>query len=386
MFKSKVEPFLKVSHLTYEIKKSELQGHIVDIMASINFNEFDEFIGVGGDGTLYEVSKRISIIIFMSNHNFSLKVQGIFVRKDWKEGMKKVIGIIPCGTGNGLSVSLGMLNTEEAAFSISKGNYKSLDISSVIQKGKRYYSFLSLTWAIIADVDLGGDAYRWLGPLRVPLTGVKCILENKTYDAILKYVSPKPESIVKKDLKIWNSYNINSIETYSKKFIEKLNKKEGPNIHYLNECFKNDLDDLNFKNTDVDVEEEEEVKKEVEEVEEEKQKEIIVSEIKQEMKESIDIIGNQEEEKKDDNNEVKDESDTIEKEEDTFIKYKEFEILNENSDNQNFTAFIGQNVPNLSSDFKTCKDIHEADGLWNIMILKGGLSRMKLIKIQIVLA
>eukprot|EP01080_Neovahlkampfia_damariscottae_P007718 gene7718-12188_t len=362
-FKSKVVPFLSVSHIKYDIKKSEKPGHFIDVMNSINIDDYDEFIGVGGDGTLYEI------------------VQGIFRRKDWKVAMKKIIGLIPCGTGNGLCASLGIMNTEEAAFSISKGNFTSLDISSVIQKDNRYYSFLSLTWAIIADVDLGGDEYRWLGPLRVPLTGVKCIVQNKSYDAVLKYVSPNEQ--IKKDSHIWNSYNIKSNNTYTNDFDKHLNKKEGPNVHYLNECFKDDLNDLKFKQEEITLKNEEdnveqqEVKKNeekknednVEQQEEEEIKVIMNEENKQQEELKEEIILDEVKMKKNETN-------------NPHIKYQKYEVSNENSDKNTYTAFIGQNVNSLSTEFKTCKDIHTSDGLWNLLTLKRGLSRLNLMKIM----
>lgn len=36
-----------------------------------------------------------------------------------------------------------------------------LDICSVLHQNKRYYIFLSLTWAIIADIDKDSEKFRY---------------------------------------------------------------------------------------------------------------------------------------------------------------------------------------------------------------------------------
>ena len=170
-FQEHCKPILDFAHISYKVQLSKHCGHITELMKSVNLDDFDEFIAVGGDGTLFEL------------------LQGLLNRPDWeKVSLEKCIGVIPCGSGNGLATSLGSFNASQAAFIIARGFSKKLDIASVYQHNRRYFLFLSISWGIVADVDLGADFLRWMGPARVGLTALKCILENKEYEGIIQYV------------------------------------------------------------------------------------------------------------------------------------------------------------------------------------------------------
>lgn len=49
-----------------------------------------------------------------------------------------------------------------ATFAVCKGKTEALDIVSVLQPpGRRYYSFLSITYGLIANLDVGTENLRW---------------------------------------------------------------------------------------------------------------------------------------------------------------------------------------------------------------------------------
>ncbi len=49
-----------------------------------------------------------------------------------------------------------------AAHAIVKGTTSPMDIASVLQPpGRRYYSFLSLTFGLIPNLDIGTEHLRW---------------------------------------------------------------------------------------------------------------------------------------------------------------------------------------------------------------------------------
>ena len=58
--------------------------------------------------------------------------------------------------------SAGMWDVTTATFAICKGKTEALDIVSVLQPpGRRYYSFLSITYGLIANLDVGTENLRW---------------------------------------------------------------------------------------------------------------------------------------------------------------------------------------------------------------------------------
>jgi sphingosine kinase len=92
-------------------------------------------------------------------------------RQDWNVAIRQPIGIIPAGSGNGLAHSIAHQSAEKgkpvnAAFILAKGVPHDLDITSVRNAKETTYSFLSLEWASIADVDIGSEKLRALGGLR----------------------------------------------------------------------------------------------------------------------------------------------------------------------------------------------------------------------------
>lgn len=184
IFEKEVVPIFKVS-IEYDVISSKYPSHITEMAMNMNLDLYTDIVACGGDGTFWEM------------------LQGIMKRKDSSKILMKPFGIIPTGTGNGLSSSCGAFSVQEMAVIIARGFYHPLDLASVHQKDKIYYSFLMLSWGIISDVDLGGDSMRWMGSIRVPLNALKCILSKNSYSGKLKYLK---ELNPKNELKRFNSF------------------------------------------------------------------------------------------------------------------------------------------------------------------------------------
>lgn len=56
------------------------------------------------------------------------------------------------------------------------GKTSPIDVLSVFQGDKRYYSLLSVTWSLVADIDVESEKYRWMGGFRFTFTAVNKIL------------------------------------------------------------------------------------------------------------------------------------------------------------------------------------------------------------------
>ncbi|KAL0488658.1 sphingosine kinase A [Acrasis kona] len=177
-FAKHVKPILDHAHLKYTIFKTEYANHAFDYCKSLPLGAFDEIVTMGGDGVLYEA------------------INGIMSRPDWREVSAKIrFGVIPAGTGNGLATVTGAIpnishasTPQRAAFIVARGFYSPLDLMSVYQKDKRAFSFLSITWAAIADVDLGTENLRWMGGARNLVGAVKSILKQKYYRGKIQYI------------------------------------------------------------------------------------------------------------------------------------------------------------------------------------------------------
>ena len=116
-------------------------------------------------------------------------------REDWDKFKDTVaIGCLPAGTGNGLVKSL-LSHTDErysvlgAAFKIAKGQKVYMDLTELDceYEKKKIYSFSSVAWGIIADVDINSEAIRCIGPPRFTVWGAWRTIFKKHYFGSLKY-------------------------------------------------------------------------------------------------------------------------------------------------------------------------------------------------------
>ena len=172
---AQVLPLLEKSDLNFTIKQTSSSEDIRYFIREIALDEIDSLVIVGGDGTIHDV------------------INSLMSRADWKKAIKKPIGIIPAGTGNGLCKTLLDISGEpynpiSAAFIIAKGKTRSLDLIKIQQNNSHYYSFLSLSWGLISDVDIESEKLRYLGSLRNDLYALMRIAFLRTYKGRFSYI------------------------------------------------------------------------------------------------------------------------------------------------------------------------------------------------------
>ncbi len=115
-------------------------------------------------------------------------------------------------SGNGLARSL----THEAGFryspnngilysavSLVRGETKPMDLS-VIQthSGRTLYSFLSLGWGFLADVDIESERLRWMGEPRFTVWSIYRLTRLKTYHGRLSYRLAPPRGTGKEHIRL----------------------------------------------------------------------------------------------------------------------------------------------------------------------------------------
>ncbi len=165
------------------VHTTERQGHATELAASLDLRGLDALLVVSGDGLLSEV------------------YNGLMAHAEREVAAALPLGIIPAGSGNALAKSLAMrageaccvLNATLAALCCSAP--APLDAAVVLQPGARpLYALLSLSWALVADVDIESDALRALGPLRFTLQAlVRCAVLRR-YNGCLLFLPPRGDA------------------------------------------------------------------------------------------------------------------------------------------------------------------------------------------------
>lgn len=150
LYYDEAEPIFAAARCEIDAEETEYQGHAVEIAENIDIDAYDVIAPCSGDGLPYEV------------------FNGLAKKSNAGEALSKVaVAHIPCGSGNAMSWNLyGTGSVSLAAISIVKGLRTPLDLVSVTQGDRRTLSFLSQSFGIVAESDLGTDNIRWMGSAR----------------------------------------------------------------------------------------------------------------------------------------------------------------------------------------------------------------------------
>jgi sphingosine kinase len=167
------------SNLQYNVTETSSAKDTRNFVLNLNLQETDGLVIVGGDGTIHDA------------------IAGLMSRPDAETAIKLPLGIIPGGTANGLCKSILESAKESydplnAAFIIAKGRQQGFDLATVTQNGKKSYSFLSLAWGLISDVDIESEKLKFLGALRFNVYALMLLSLLRTYRGKFTYL-PHPE-------------------------------------------------------------------------------------------------------------------------------------------------------------------------------------------------
>lgn len=164
-----------VPGIQYTAITTTTPGHAYEHVKSMDLESCDAIIIISGDGLVHEVWN------------------GLALRPDAERALALPIGHIPGGSGNGLVKSVldnlgegyGIL---DAAFCIAKGGHQPIDLMHV-QAGAecQRVSFLSLSAATIADIDIESERLRCMGSARFTLWAIWRILRPVRLSAKLIY-------------------------------------------------------------------------------------------------------------------------------------------------------------------------------------------------------
>ncbi|KAJ6653350.1 hypothetical protein lerEdw1_009250 [Lerista edwardsae] len=178
-------PMITEADVSFNLIQTERQNHARELVQSISLAEWDGIVAISGDGLLHEV------------------INGLMERLDWEEAIKMPLGILPCGSGNALAASvnfsagfeqvLGQELLTNCTLLLCHGAVSPLDLVSITTaSGSRFFSFLSVAWGFISDVDIESEKYRHMGAARFTLGTVVRLASLNTYRGRLSYL-PAPD-------------------------------------------------------------------------------------------------------------------------------------------------------------------------------------------------
>ncbi|XP_058977879.1 sphingosine kinase 2 [Musca domestica] len=186
MFQKQVIPVLKEADIPYELMVTTHANFAREMVKKRQDlpQKYSGIVVASGDGLYFEV------------------LNGIMERLDWRVLTRDLpLGIIPCGSGNGLAKSIAHCYNEpyepkpivNASLTCVSGKWAPLDVVRVelLTKEKQQqemFSFLAIGWGLIADVDIESEKLRSIGAQRFTLWSIHRILNLRTYKGKLSYL------------------------------------------------------------------------------------------------------------------------------------------------------------------------------------------------------
>ncbi len=160
----KVKPIFDAVGTELFIIETAFPGHAQELANQLDLSGYDGFIGIGGDGTLHEITN------------------GMLSRNDEN---KIPIGIIPGGSGNSYMHDLSLTDPLKAAKAIIQGTTQSLDTAKVDVNHIVKYANNMIGWGLVTDVGNKAEHFRWLGTNRYTILSVIEVFRHKSRSAAL---------------------------------------------------------------------------------------------------------------------------------------------------------------------------------------------------------
>ncbi|XP_043090968.1 sphingosine kinase 1 isoform X2 [Puntigrus tetrazona] len=186
LYNGHIQRMLTEADIPHELFITERQNHARDLVRSADLTQWDALVILSGDGLLFEV------------------VNGLMDRQDWERAIQTPLGILPGGSGNALAASVhhytrappvcGEDLLTSCGFLLCKGVVSKLDLISIhLSSGARLFSFLSLAWGFVADVDIESEQFRQIGALRFILGTLLRLASLRVYQGKLAFLPAENE-------------------------------------------------------------------------------------------------------------------------------------------------------------------------------------------------
>ncbi|XP_069566096.1 sphingosine kinase 1 [Brachyistius frenatus] len=184
LFTGHIQGMLTEASVPFTLVITEHQNHARELVRKADLSQWDALAIMSGDGLLAEV------------------INGLMEREDWQEAIQTPLGILPGGSGNALAASVHHYSQSPPAwneelllscgFMLCKGLVGSLDLVSIhLASRQRLFSFLSLAWGFVADVDIESEKYRHVGAIRFLMGTLVRLASLRVYQGRLAYLPVK---------------------------------------------------------------------------------------------------------------------------------------------------------------------------------------------------
>ncbi|PYI26644.1 hypothetical protein BP00DRAFT_430175 [Aspergillus indologenus CBS 114.80] len=181
LYSTYAAPILASARCQIDVQETTHRGHATEIVQQLDINAYDAIVCCSGDGLPYEV------------------FNGLAQKPNAREALAKVaVALLPGGSGNAMTWNLcGTGSISVAALAIVKGLRTPLDLVSITQGNTHTLSFLSQSFGIIAESDLGTDDIRWMGAHRFTYGFLKRLMHMTVYpcDLAIKVVMDDKQAI-----------------------------------------------------------------------------------------------------------------------------------------------------------------------------------------------
>jgi len=240
---AEIKVLLKYSQIPFEFKTTEYSGHAEKLIQEYDFTSDSKsennngnsnnnsnnsicptsVITISGDGLIYEL------------------VNGLMKRSDSFSLLPFLtFGVISSGSGNGLAKSVCFVSKEEYSiineiYIIIKNYQRPLDLSTIInteqsqQSNAPLFCFLGLSWAMISDIDLDSEKYRWMGSTRFTVSAIANIMKLQKHSATLELLIENTEE---------NNNSNNKFNPKKNKTLKNIINKENDSCNYSGVCNK----------------------------------------------------------------------------------------------------------------------------------------------------
>uniref|UniRef100_A0A8D3B524 sphingosine kinase n=1 Tax=Scophthalmus maximus TaxID=52904 RepID=A0A8D3B524_SCOMX len=181
LYNNHIQRMLNEAGVPHTLVITERQNHARELVREADLSAWDAVVIMSGDGLLYEV------------------VNGLLERPDWEEAIRTPLGILPGGSGNALAASIHHYSGASPVFSeelllscgflLCKGLVSRMDLVSIhLSSSPRLFSFLSLAWGFVADVDIESEKYRHAGAARFTVGTLVRLASLRIYKGKLSYL------------------------------------------------------------------------------------------------------------------------------------------------------------------------------------------------------
>ncbi|KAJ8915763.1 hypothetical protein NQ315_004575 [Exocentrus adspersus] len=191
IFQHKVAPILQEAEIPFDLHVTKYANFAREFVRGSNLYQWTGIIVVGGDGIVFEV------------------INGIFERWDWSEIIKSIpVGVVPGGSGNGLARSIAYHCSEPwlpsptlpSALAAVRNNRTTMDLVRVETTSQIMFSFLSVGWGLLSDIDIESERLRMLGGQRFTIWSLARLIGLRSYGGKLWYLPAAVPLLETKDV------------------------------------------------------------------------------------------------------------------------------------------------------------------------------------------